>query len=48
MITLKDSIITLHDIARLVEREIGTGTISEDIRKCADNLHALINKPIKE
>jgi hypothetical protein len=38
---LVDAVITLHDIARTVEREIGRGQLSDDIRKCADRLHEL-------
>lgn len=39
---LKDKIIQLHDIARAVEQEIGVGQLSEDIRKAADRLSALL------
>lgn len=38
---LVDAIITLHDIARLVEQEIGRGALSDDIRGVADRLHIL-------
>ena len=38
---LVDAVIALHEIARTVEREIGTGQLSYDIRKCADRLHEL-------
>jgi hypothetical protein len=31
----------LHDIARLVEVEIGKGNLSDDLRGIADRLHAL-------
>ena len=44
---LSDAVIQLHDIARKVEQEIGTGKLSEDIRECADRLNVLIN-PFKE
>jgi hypothetical protein len=40
-IQLVDAVITLHDIARLVEAEIGHGNLSDDIRSVADRLHAL-------
>jgi hypothetical protein len=40
-IQLVDAVITLHDIARLVEAEIGHGNLSDDIRGVADRLHAL-------
>jgi hypothetical protein len=38
---LVDAVIALHDIARTVEREIGQGQLSDDIRRCADRLHEL-------
>ena len=38
---LVDAVIALHDIARTVEREIGRGQLSDDIRNCADRLHEL-------
>jgi hypothetical protein len=38
---LVDAVVALHEIARTVEREIGTGSLSEDIRNCADRLHEL-------
>jgi hypothetical protein len=38
---LVDAVIALHDIARTVEREIGSGELSTDIRVCADRLHDL-------
>jgi hypothetical protein len=44
---LNDSVIQLHDIARVVEQEIGRGQLSEDIRACADRLQTLLN-PIKK
>lgn len=36
---MSEAVIQLHDIARLVEKEIGQGKLSEDIRDCADRLH---------
>jgi hypothetical protein len=38
---LVDAVMKLHDIARLVEAEIGQGNLSEDIRGVTDRLHAL-------
>ena len=38
---LVDAVVKLHDIARLVEAEIGEGNLSHDIRNVADRLHAL-------
>jgi hypothetical protein len=45
---LNDAVIQLHNIARLVEQDIGTGKLSEDIRKAADRLHTLIKIPAEE
>jgi len=39
---LKDEIIKLHDIARKIEKEIGVGQLSKDIREAADELSALL------
>ena len=43
---LNDLVIQLHNSAREIEQEIGTGQLSEDIRNCADRLHVLVN-PLK-
>lgn len=43
-IELNEAIIQLHDIARLIEQKIGQGLLSEDVRKCADRLNALLRK----
>ena len=40
---LSQTVISLHEIARQIEREIGVGELSEDIRKCADRLNVLIS-----
>ena len=37
----QEAVIQLHNIARLVEGEVGRGLLSEDIRDCADRLHKL-------
>jgi hypothetical protein len=39
---LESAVIELHNIARKIEQEIGIGQLSEDLRKCADRLHALV------
>jgi hypothetical protein len=39
---LKDEIIKLHDIARKIEKELGVGQLSEDIRNAADRLNTLL------
>jgi hypothetical protein len=36
---LVDAVIQLHEIARLVEAEVGQGQLSDDIRNVADRLH---------
>ncbi len=38
---MAEAVIQLHEIARLVETEIGQGKLSEDIRNTADRLHTL-------
>jgi hypothetical protein len=38
---LVDAVMKLHDIARLVEAEVGKGNLSDDIRNVADRLHIL-------
>jgi hypothetical protein len=43
---LEDAIVALHDIARVVECEIGTGNLSRDIRECADKLNKVIKAEI--
>ena len=43
-----EAVIKLHDIARLVENEIGKGTLAEDLRKCADQLDLLTSIPREE
>jgi hypothetical protein len=40
---LEDKIIQLHDIARVVEQQVGQGQLSEDIRKTADRLSEIVN-----
>lgn len=32
------AVIRLHDIARELEQKIGVGTVTEEIRRCADKL----------
>jgi hypothetical protein len=44
--TLDEAIIQLHDVARLIEKEIGTGALSEDIRNCADRLNTYIKEAV--
>lgn len=40
-IDLVDAVITLHNVARLIEEAIGHGQLSDDVKKCADRLHDL-------
>lgn len=43
---LHDAVVELHDIARLIEQEIGAGKLSEDVRAAADRLNQLL-KPME-
>jgi hypothetical protein len=43
---LEQAVIQLHDVARLIEKEIGTGQLSEDIRRCADRLASVIKETV--
>ena len=43
---LHDAVIQLHNIARLIESEIGRGLLSDDIRDCANRLHTIV-RPVK-
>ena len=43
---LEDAVMMLHNIARTVEREIGFGTLAQDVRKSANILNDLI-RPIQ-
>jgi len=40
---LQDKIIQLHDIARVVEQQVGVGQLSDDIRNVADRLSEILN-----
>jgi hypothetical protein len=44
---LLDGIIKLHDIARLIEQELGQGNLSDDVRNCADRLNVLLKQEVK-
>lgn len=39
---LQQSVIDMHDIARLIEQQIGQGQLSADLRNCADRLAMLL------
>ena len=43
-----DAVIELHNIARLVEQEIGAGQLSQDIRNAADTLNMLLRVEVEE
>jgi hypothetical protein len=43
--TFDEAVIKLHEVARLIEQQIGTGQLSEDVRHCADRLSTLL-KPM--
>jgi hypothetical protein len=40
---LEDKIIQLHDIARVIEQQVGVGQLSDDIRNVADRLSEILN-----
>lgn len=40
---MQDAVVQLHYVAGQIEQEIGQGQLSEDLRKCADRLHELVN-----
>ena len=42
--TLDEVVIKLHDLARMIEREVGQGQLSDDVRKSADRLANLIKR----
>lgn len=44
---LEDAIVALHDIARVVEHEVGAGKLSKDIRKCADKLNEVLKAELE-
>lgn len=46
--TLEDRVIELHDIARQVEQEVGTGALSKDLRAVADRLNEMLAKEASE
>jgi hypothetical protein len=44
--TAQDAVMQLHDLARWIETNIGTGQLSADVRSCADRLH-LVTQPVE-
>jgi hypothetical protein len=42
--TLEEVVVNLHDLARIIEREIGRGTLASDVRKSADTLNDLLKR----
>ncbi len=42
--TLDEVVIKLHDLARIIEREVGQGQLSDDVRNSADRLANLIKR----
>jgi len=43
MTNLDQAVIELHDIARIIEQELGTGKLSVECRRLADRLSEIIN-----
>ena len=46
MISLDDRVVQLHEIARQIEREVGVGQLSDDIRDIAERLNNLLRAEI--
>lgn len=44
---LDQAVIKLHEVARLIEQQLGKGQLSEDVRECADRLSDLLS-PIEK
>ena len=44
LVMLDEEVIQLHNIARHIEKTIGVGSLSEDIRRAADRLNELIKR----
>lgn len=40
-LALVDAVITLHEIAGLVEAQVGRCNLSDDLRNCANRVHLL-------
>jgi len=45
---LHDAVVQLHDIARMIESDIGSGQLSLDIRNAADRLNMLLRVEVEE
>ena len=41
---LREAVSTLHNIARLIESQLGNGTLSESLRDIADKLNIVIKR----
>ena len=41
---LEEDVVQLHNIARHLEKTIGVGSLSEDIRKAADRLNEILSR----
>ena len=41
---LDQDVIELHNIARRIEKNIGQGQLSDDLRHIADRLHSLLKR----
>jgi hypothetical protein len=39
---LDEAVITMHNIARLIEKELGLGKLSQDTRELADRLNKVL------
>lgn len=43
---MADAVIKLHEIARMIESQLGRGLLSDDVRDCANRLH-MVTRPIR-
>ena len=43
-VELAGAVITLHDVARQVEQELGNGALSQSIRQSADKLSDIVKE----
>lgn len=41
---LPQAVIQLHEVRRLIEKELGTCKLSNEIERCADSLSTIVNE----
>lgn len=45
-VQLIEAVIKMHEVARVVYRDVGDGKLSDDIRNCADRLNDLLKSEL--